>query len=258
MLARMTRSPLEVLSQTAPFGGSAREILEPLAAGARVLELPRGERFISAGDAPDHLYHLVEGLTAVFHQHPDGRRVTVKHVGAPATLGEMQVMAGLAFIENAETLTPSTLVWLDGAAFKAYLAREPRATLALFTDVCARFCVAARNERAILFEVPARLAGLLLTYADVFGVPGPEGTLIRFPLTQRVLADGLGVVERSVRRALGEWKKEGLLTTKKGWFVVTDVAKLDVLSGDLRFSINYRPEVDLKRMAERDQGALGE
>ena len=86
------------------------------------------------------------------------------------------------------------------------------------------------------------------------GVPGPEGTLIRYPLTQRALADGLGVVERSVRRALGEWKKEGLLTTKKGWFVITDFAKLDALSGDLRFSINYRPEVDLKRMAERDLG----
>jgi hypothetical protein len=34
--------------------------------------------------------------------------------------------------------------------------------------------------------------------------------------------------------------------------VITDVSRLDALSGDLRFSINYRPEVDLKRMAERD------
>ncbi|MCC7385145.1 MAG: Crp/Fnr family transcriptional regulator [Deltaproteobacteria bacterium] len=105
----------------------------------------------------------------------------------------------------------------------------------------------------MLFDVPSRLAGLLLTYADVFGMPDEAGTLVRYPLTQRMLADGLGVVERSVRRALTEWKKEGLITTKKGWFVIAGMEALDRLSGELRFSINYRPQIDGARLKQRTQ-----
>ncbi|MFO0724334.1 MAG: Crp/Fnr family transcriptional regulator [Myxococcota bacterium] len=248
----MSESALDLLIQTPPFRGSPRESLALLAADAQVVELARGERFIKAGDPPERLFHLVEGLCSVFHQHEDGRRVTVKHLSGPATLGEMQVMAGLSFIENAETLTGCRLLQLSGPAFRAYLGRDHRATLELFADVCGRFCVAARNERAILFEVPVRLAGLILSYADVFGVKSAEGTLIRFPLTQQALADGLGVVERSVRRALSEWKKEGVVGTKKGWFIIYNAEPLEKLAGDLRFAINYRAEVDLKRLAETE------
>jgi CRP-like cAMP-binding protein len=241
-------SIVDILGKTPPFAGSAMEHLRVLAEGAELMDVERGQRFIRAGDPPDRLFLLFEGSSCVFHEHSDGRRVTVKHLFSPATLGEMQVIAGLAFVENAEALTPARLVRLRGPALGAYLDRCHRATRALLGEVCGRFCVAARNERAILFEVPSRLAGLLLTYADAFGVEVPEGLMVRYPLTQRTLADGLGVVERSVRRAIAEWKKAGMITTKKGWFVIRDLEAMDRISGELRFSINYRPDVDLDRL----------
>jgi CRP-like cAMP-binding protein len=243
---------VRILGSTAPFQGGSTKHLCLLAEGAELVDLARDVRFITAGDPPARVDLLVEGMVRVFHEHESGRRVTVKHIGAPATLGEMQAMAGLAFIENAETLTPARLVRLETGAFKRYLELDHRATLQIFSDVCARFCVAARNERAILFEVPARLAGLILTYADLFGRQTEEGLLIRYPLTQRSLADSLGVVERSVRRAFSEWRKAGVLEVKKGWLVIRDLPTLEKTSGELRFSINYRSGIDVERMRQRE------
>jgi CRP-like cAMP-binding protein len=175
--------------------------------------------------------------------------VTVKHLGAPCTLGEMQIMAGLSFIENARTMSDTRLIQLEASALKEFLRLDPAATLTLFADICTRFCVAARNERAVLFDVPVRLAALLLSYADEFGVATKEGTVIRYPLTQEDLAAGLGIADRSVRRVLSSWKRSGWLTTHKGWFVVTDKMHLDDLSTKLRFSINYRLGMSLAELA---------
>jgi CRP-like cAMP-binding protein len=222
------------------FELASRDHLEAVLEGASLLVLGPRTQFIQHGAPPTSVDILVKGSVRVFHQSDTGQQATVKHLSAPCTLGEMQAMARLAFVENAETLTEAKLVRLSSERFREFLARDHRATLLLFEDVCARFCIAARNERAVLFEVPVRLASLLLSYADLFGKPSNDGTRIVYPLTQRSLSDGLGIAERSVRRVIGDWRDKGLLGAHKGWFVIRDVKALEDIAGSLRFNLNYR------------------
>jgi CRP-like cAMP-binding protein len=222
------------------FELAPRDAIEALLEGASLMVLGPRTQFIRHGEPPASVDILVEGQVRVFHQDDSGQQATVKHLSAPCTLGEMQAMARLAFVENAETLTEAKLVRLSSDRFREFLARDHRATLLLFEDVCVRFCIAARNERSVLFEVPVRLASLLLSYADLFGRPSKDGTRIVYPLTQRSLSDGLGVAERSVRRVIGDWRDRGLLGAHKGWFVIKDQKALESLAGSLRFNLNYR------------------
>jgi CRP-like cAMP-binding protein len=151
----------------------------------------------------------------------------------------MQVLAELAFVENAETLTSSRLVRVGSVQFRRFLEADARAALALFRDVCTRFCVAARNERSVLFDVPARLAALLLAYADIFGKPCAGGTRIRFALSQQVLADGLGIAVRSVRRVMAKWQEQDLVVCSNGRYVLKNHQVLQDMSAGLRCNLNY-------------------
>lgn len=242
---------LALLRPNPTFRNAPDEVLREALAEAHMVELPAQEVFINAGDKPTGIYVLVEGQTRVFHRHETGREVTVKHLDAPCTLGEMQALAGMTYVENAETMTPSVLVWIGADRFEAFLKADHRGTLELLKDVCTRFCVAARNEAVILFEVPVRLASLVLAFADLYGKDSPIGLKIHHRLTHSDLADGLGVTRKSVNRTLSDWKAKGWMTTHKGWLVITDVPALEEVSGGFRFNINYRAGVEVDPTRQR-------
>ena len=221
------------------FAAANSTALETLATGAAILDLPAEQIIFHAGDPADHVYVLIDGVVRVFHENEDGRQATVKNLAPPVTFAEMEVFSGSELLESTQTLTPVRLVRLDAKAFIHFVEREPASATLLLKDVCARFCVAARNESAILCDVPPRLASLLLSLADLFGKPTDQGIQIHKTVTQESLANGLGIVVRSVRRTLTDWRQLGWISTHKGWLVITKPAELEQLCRGLRFGLNY-------------------
>ncbi|MBI5511815.1 MAG: Crp/Fnr family transcriptional regulator [Deltaproteobacteria bacterium] len=212
---------------------------QALVRGATLFEAAPDQIIFHAGAEAAHVYVLLDGVIRVFHEDKDGRQATVKHLTAPVTFAEMEVIAGCELLESTQALTAARLVRLDADRFRELVDREPAATALLFKDICARFCVAARNETAILCDVPTRLASQLLALADLFGKPTPAGIQIRKAINQGDLANGLGVVERSVRRTMTEWKKRGWISVHKGWLVLNRPEELEALCHGLRFNLNY-------------------
>ena len=103
-----------------------------------------------------------------------------------------------------------------------------------------RLCIAAQNERSLAFNpVERRLANMLYAHATLFGLPVPEGTMIRVPLSQDALAQSLGVARRSVTRALARWNQEGLISKNQGRFVITDMKKLASVCDTQELHIAY-------------------
>ena len=90
-----------------------------------------------------------------------------------------------------------------------------------------RLARAAYNQRALAHDdTETRLARLLVSYVEIFGVQTPEGFKIRIPLTQDELGDALAVNRRSIIRALQEWKDHNLVFKVGDSYAVRDVAKL--------------------------------
>jgi CRP/FNR family transcriptional regulator len=213
----------------------------PLADVASEQHVACGDVFIAAGDLAMGVQILLSGTVRVFHKSLAGAEVTVKHLQAPCTLGEMQCLAGQErFQENAAALTDCQLLFIPKRAFETFLQGNPDVTLALLKDISARFCVAARNERAPLCSVPQRLASLLLSYAEVFGQKSHDGIKVRFATTQGDMAQGIAADVRSVQRALQDWQQSQVVTRRQGWWVIRDPGSLFREAGELRANLNYR------------------
>jgi CRP-like cAMP-binding protein len=232
---------MTLLRENPVFAVCSLSGLTELARQARIVRADAGAKIFSETSPATSLYVLALGAVRVFHRDAAGQETTVKHLLPPTTFGEMELLSGEPlFLESTETMAPTCYVVIPATAFMTFIDAEPKAARALLNDVSARFCVAARNEHSLFFEVPARLASLLLSYAEIFGEPLTDGIRIHHPLTQESLADGLGVVVRSVARALTTWQRAGIVVRRRGWVVIRDKAALETASQGLRFNLNYR------------------
>jgi len=208
---------------------------------AGVAERPAdGEVVLAEGDAPA-FFVLTAGSVKVLYRNEDGLELVVKLLEAPAVFGEMECIAGIGHLESVEAVERVRLLRVPAQAFLAAV-RDSHALCAnLLSDVAKRLCIAAQNERALAFHpVESRLAQLLLTYLDLYGLPCEGGHMIRIPLTQEGLAQALGINRRSVTRALQRWSAEGLLDKRDGRYVITRREGLERVTDPHLLRIGYR------------------
>jgi CRP/FNR family transcriptional regulator len=222
------------------------EVLDYILKNSRFCQYTRGQILLSEGSLDLRFFALSKGSVRVFFNNPDGRQVVVKLFTAPACFGEMECMAGIGYLEAVETLEKSAGLEIPRHTFLLALRQSTELTFNLANDLAMRLCIAAQNERSLAFNpVERRLANMLYAHASIFGLPVPEGTMIRVPLSQDALAQSLGVARRSITRALGRWVQEGLIKKNQGRFVITDMKKLseacDPSDLHIAYSLGARP-----------------
>ena len=100
------------------FDGPARR-------SVRRMALPGGERLLSAGDAPDHLFLLRSGLLAATAGSADGRLLGLVRPGEP--VGEMALLADAPHVNHVAAVRDSVVDALPVAVFRKLAARRPEA-----------------------------------------------------------------------------------------------------------------------------------
>jgi CRP-like cAMP-binding protein len=196
-----------------------------------VIVFAPGEMLSREGEPSRWYWVLCTGSVRVFYASPEGFEVTVKIFAAPAAWAEMELLTAHPHIEDCVAVDRSVVVRVPKAAFEKLLDDSPQLMRNVLNDTCARFLIAAQNERALAFlPVPRRLANLLLTYVRVYGVPVDGGLGIRVKLSQAELANGLGVARRSIARTLTSWVRDGLLKKAGTSYVVRDLKALGKLA----------------------------
>jgi CRP-like cAMP-binding protein len=223
------------------FSSCAPDVRKALVRGARRREVKPRELVLQEGDTPTHVFALIHGAVSVFYTSDFGAHLVAKLFSAPAFFGEMEVLVGIPHLESVEALRRCELLAIERAAFIDALAHSRELAVGLAVDLSARLCIAAKNERAIAFDqVEARLATLMLSYADVFGANVGGGTHISLEVTQEKIADNLGISRKSVQRTFLSWQKKGLLARSGRHFVLPDVERLRALAGELPARVDYR------------------
>ncbi len=230
------------------FKGVDGAVLERFVNDGTVEVHQAGEVLLQEAEPCRAFFVLVRGSVRVFYRSPAGNEVVVKLFRAPAVFGEMECLTHIPYLETVAALEKSLALAVPRETLLAALHRCPVLTRNLLDDVAARLCIAAQNERALAFNpVEVRLANLLTTYVDFFGLPVAEGLKIRIPLTQDDLANGLGVARRSITRALKRWQAEGTLLKQGRHFVVADRRKLEQAADPSLLRIGYRTGMGLGR-----------
>jgi CRP/FNR family cyclic AMP-dependent transcriptional regulator len=201
-----------------------------LGLGAKVQYAGAGRVLMREGEQTTSVYLLLAGMVKVSGAAAAGESLLAIRVGGDV-VGEMSAMDGRPRSATVTTAGPVIARVIGAAEFRACLARDPDAALAISQGVIDK--LRSATARRIDFagnHVATRLARVLLELAGRYGEPSEEGTVIRCPLTQTELAALAGAAEPTAQRVLRQFRADGVLSTGYRVNTVLDMVALRQLA----------------------------
>ncbi len=244
--------------QNPVFAAAGEEAVAALAAQAMVEEFAPDETIMTAGEPPAYVRVLLHGTARIFHRAPDGREVTVKLLRAPNIFADIECLNGIGMLESVAAVDPAVVARLETPAYIAFLRAHPDCMFEHMRHIAAAFCVAARSERQVFAPLDQRIANLLLSYADLYGVRNGGEIWIRYPLSLPKIAQSLAVVTRSVAYVCSRWSKAKILGREGNFFVLRQPALLEELAAPIRHSIAYSIGQSLTKLHVPDRDDVAE
>ena len=186
------------------------------------------ETLLKAGDEPQGLYSLKEGIVRQYAISPDGDELTINMFKSGA-------MFPVAWVVN-DSISPhyfeaisSVHVWIAPKNdVLNFFKQEPDVLLDLvkriYTGLDGYFL---RMEQQMAGGAQARLIAELLIYARRFGEKKNNEIEINLKITQRDLAAQSGMTRETVSRELQKLKAKGLVMALKNKLIITKLSALE-------------------------------
>ncbi len=202
--------------------------LERLAERCVARSFGAGYLLFNAGEPCRGLYMIESGHVRIYRTSPDGREQVLHVEGPGRPVAELPLLDGGAYPASAVTTEPSRLLFLSRADFEHVYRTNPDVAQAIIRGLGRRLRHLVHLTETLAFrDVAARLAFLLVEYAERIGQPTPAGIVITLERTQEELAREIGTARESVSRAFKQLRRQGLLETFEGNRVrIPDVDRL--------------------------------
>jgi len=180
-------------------------------AGRTIVDLKKGQRIFSQGDAANAVFYVQTGKIKLTVISKRGKEATIALLGAGNFLGEECIAAmQMQRVATATALTPSSLLRIERTEMVRVLHQEQ-----LFSEVFVAYLL-ARNARVqedlvdqLFNSSEKRLARALLLLAQ-FGKEGKPETVIP-KISQETLADMIGTTRSRVSFFMNRFRKLGFI-----------------------------------------------
>ncbi len=207
--------------------GVEEEVVQAMLITGKLRNVNAGNTICRENAEAAHFVILLKGAVKITHSLDDGREIVNELRKAPTFFGHVETLTSLNWLASVEALELCQVLDVPREALVAGLKRSANLMTLLVSEDGRRLARAAYNQRSLANDaVEIRLARLLLSYVEIFGLPIDGGTKIRIPLTQDELGDALAVNRRSIIRALQEWKDKNLVFKSGDSYAVSDIAAL--------------------------------
>jgi CRP/FNR family transcriptional regulator, cyclic AMP receptor protein len=191
------------------------------------LDLRRGSPVYTPGQAPAHLYWIVEGEVSLVRHTLDGREFTLDVHREASAFGEQELLLDMPRHCEAVCRTDTRLLALtaqtvwglrrDSANFAWWLSR----VLAVRQSR-----LESRLEALLFKSAPGKVAQLLVDLAHTHGRPLVDGTLIDYPITHQEIGSMIGTTRETVSYAFMDFRQRGLIATRQRRTIVRDLERL--------------------------------
>jgi len=217
----------DVLSETPLFEALSVEDAIALRRGIIDVQLDRGERLFSEGDAGEKLYIILTGKIKLTKAAPDGRENLLSVHGPGEMFGELSLFDPIPRTSSATAVTSARLAGLAHDDLRAWLSTRPEVAMHLLQALAQRLRRINDVKADLVFtDVPGRVAKALLDLAERFGVQTPEGVQVNHDLTQEELAQLVGASRETVNKALADFTARGWIQLAAKSVLVTDTDRL--------------------------------
>ncbi|HKV50995.1 MAG TPA: Crp/Fnr family transcriptional regulator [Gemmatimonadaceae bacterium] len=229
-----------LLRQSAIFAALDEPALDRLAARCVSRTVGPGHVLFTTGEECRGLYFVEDGRVRIYRTSPDGKEQVLHVEGPGRPVAELPLFDGGPYPASAITIEETRLVFLPRADFEHLYRAYPDIAHAIIQGLGRRLRHLVHVAETLAFrDVAARLALLLVGYAERSGRSTPAGVVVTLDRTQEELALEIGAARESVSRALKQLRRTGLIQSAgDDELIIPDVARLRAL---LPFSDEDRP-----------------
>lgn len=220
-----------VLRGLALFAGLDDASLARLAERCVTRSVGANAVLFTTGEECHGLYIIESGRVRIYRLAPDGREQVLHVEGPGRPVGELPLFDGGRYPASAVTLEESRLVFLPRHDFEQLYRAHPDIAHAIIRALAARLRHLVRVAETLAFrDVAARLALLLVGYAERAGRPTELGVEVTLDRTQEELALEIGAARESVSRAFKQLRRKGLVQSAgRDTILIPDLARLRAL-----------------------------
>ncbi|MDP2832877.1 MAG: Crp/Fnr family transcriptional regulator [Pseudomonadota bacterium] len=218
----------ETLRRLAYFQGWPDAGLEGLAAGAKIILLPKHGSVARKNERLESLYVVVSGLIRIYIPLPNNMERVLSLVQPGESLDEACLILDEACPYDAVAAKDSHLLAIDATVFQRELSRDIALTQQALKLVSRRFLDLLRDtEICAQRSSVLRVASYLLLHR-----PTPEDLsfTFRLPARKQDVAAKLGLTQETFSRVLGFLDKQGLIQVSAGLIRVADAPKLALIT----------------------------
>lgn len=179
------------------------------------------------GSPAERLYVLAHGKVKLLRHTVAGQDVLLDILGPGEMFGSLAALGDRAYPDEALAITQVCALGIGAADFQAVLERYPSVAIAVLQVVAGRLQEAHDAiSQLSAGSVEVRVAAALLKLAEKLGVDHRDGRLIEAPLSRQDLAAMTGATTESVSRVMSQFRRDGLVTSGRGWVVLRDARAL--------------------------------
>jgi CRP/FNR family cyclic AMP-dependent transcriptional regulator len=211
---------------TSPFFRPMHSLeLDEIIGFATERRYPRGTTVMAKGDPGSSMMAVLVGRLRVSSVSSDGREITLNVIGPGELVGEFGLLDGKPRSNDVIAAEDTTVMVVERAQFMPFLLRHENLVERLLVVLCDKLRrTSLALEEIALFDLPARLARLLVKLAADYGRPLPHedggGVRIDLKLSQRDLSTQVASTRETVNKQLRIWRENGTIDQRDGYLVV--------------------------------------
>jgi CRP/FNR family cyclic AMP-dependent transcriptional regulator len=206
--------------------GEARELLKC----ALLKRVAAGDVVFRKDDPGDGLYGVLTGSVRIVVESLEGKELVLNKHDAGELFGEIALLDGEGRSAAAIAYEASELLFLGRDKFLAFLRPRPKAMIRIIALLCARLRRSTNLfEDSTFLNVPARLAKQVIALMDGRGPSETSKSTQTLSISQKELAQMLGVSREFVSKQLTVWREAGIVELGRRRLTVCDERALEQL-----------------------------
>ena len=182
----------------------------------RMTEVKRRQRIYLPGDSSDQIFLLKAGVVKIAALGVEGREIILAFLYPGDVFGELAVVDENPRDHLAEAYEDSVICAVDRDVFLRMMRETPELGYQVTKLMGFRLrTFRSRLEELLYRSAHARVAHTLVDLATQRGVPDAEGVVIPLRLSQRDIANLVGLTRETVNFVLKDFRLQGLIETDR-------------------------------------------
>lgn len=214
------------------FSGLTERQLDAFKDVVVITRYKRREVVFMEGDATVGLHVIKSGRIKIVRSSSSGKEQIINILGAGELLGFEIIHDGRAYRHTAVAMEDAELCYIEKNAFFRIIEKEPAVARKLIIALGKELNNAyERIGHLGLLNAREKLAHLLSTLADEYGVREDGAVRLNLRLSRLEIAELLGITQETSIRLLKSFREEGVLDIKRKEIIIRSPERLREIGG---------------------------